>query len=89
MIKGSQLMNTFLSSYSKMRSGTGPAIIVSGQPLPRASKIQLGANMKEIEEVESESKTVGRREDTEEMRGEDSDEDNDAFGRSPDHIDLK
>lgn len=31
MIKGSQLMNTFLSSYSKMKSGTtGPSIMISG-----------------------------------------------------------
>lgn len=52
------------------------------------SKAMLGANMKEIEEVESESKTVGMREDTEMREGSDSDDEN-AFGRSPDQVDLK
>lgn len=44
--------------------------------------------MKEIEEVESETKTAGMREDTEMREESDSDEEN-AFGRSPDQIDLK
>lgn len=42
----------------------------------------LGANMNEIEEVESETKTVGMREDTE-MREESDSDDENVFGRSP------
>jgi hypothetical protein len=87
MIKGSHLMNTFLSSYSKIKGGTGASIMVSGLQLPRASK--AGKEMVEIAEVESESKTVGKREDAEDLREEtDSDED-DGLGRSPEIVDMR
>jgi len=80
-IQSSQLMNTFLSSYSKMKSG-----VSFRESNLNIGKITTLGGMNPIDEKLEQSES--EKSETKTQKIDQSDSEDDAFGRSGEHIDL-